>query len=349
MSLLTQMVQEMAAGGSTGAHAIATTPGSLFGGGIVNGDRARKRINQGKKRKMMRRRLVQLTDGYVILENIGAHSNSTNFSSTDVISKLDAQEKKSNAGDDTTAFGMEDENGNLIKVYVRTDSAGDFEKALAAMLAGEDSDEDNINSTKEIAEVLFKLKDKFEIIDVVWPEITGDEEEEQEMQASDNDEGQENQDSDNDEGQENQDSEEAVDDLDNTTEPDQSTNPNQNDDGAKSALEQVIDMMKSEAEAKQAEANARKAEANAREADAVARASQSKVSQEEQIIDMEDYYKEKSTQDKEAKQLAKLAQFKHDKNKDMSNQFTAEGDQSDSGVCVSIDKLTTLILKRLGA
>ena len=333
MSLLKQMVKEMAAAGATAAHSIAAVPGGLFGGGVVDASKAKKRNKRTRNRKMIRR---VMSESGVIYENLGANSGENDFSSSDVVSKLDAAEKRAKSGDDTTAFGMEDEDGNLVKVYVKTESAEDFEKALAAMLAGEDDNEDNVNTALEIAEVLFKLKDKFEIVDVEWPTIEGDEEEEQEMEGGDAEGGDmEGGDMDAEGGDMDAEGGEG-DDLDlgdeGDGEGDAEGDMEADDNDAKSALDKVIDMMKADAEAKKAEAEAKTAEAKAKEADAVARASQAKVTQEEQILDMESHYKDKSDQQKEAKQLAKLAQYQHEKVKDAETTLSMESVEKEGRV-----------------
>lgn len=307
MSLLNDLVQEMAAAGATGAHAIAGVPGSLFDGGVV--DAQQKKL----KKKNMMRRVMNMKEG------LGVNLDRNDFDSSDVISKIDAAGKKEDQGTDTTPFGLEDEDGNIIKVYIQNDQAEEFEKTLSAMLAGADDDEDEKNQSSEIAEILFKLKDKFDIVDVEWPGIEGDVEEEQEVAGGGEDplggaggeaggedplggEG----------GEAGGDLEglgdEEGDGLDDEMAPD--------DSGAESALSQVIDMMKSDAEAKKAEADARAAEARAKEAEYSAQSSASRVKKEEQIYDMENAEKKKKDQEKEAQQMAKLARHQYDKASD---------------------------------
>ena len=329
MSLLKDMIKEMAAAGSTGAHSVAGAPGSLFGGGAIDPKKAKR-----QQRKMLRRIMkmpTNMKESFSILEALGASSGETDFSASDVISKLDSNEKKSKAGEDTTAFGLEDEDGNLVKVYVKTDSAEDFEKALGSMLAGEYDNEDDENSALEIAEVLFKLKDKFEIVDVEWPSIEGDEEEEQEMDAGEEGDleggaGGEG----GDEGDLGLDAEGGEEDLGLDAEGgeggegDLGAEEDTSEEDAKSALDKVIDMMKADADAKMAEAKAREAEAKAKEAEHTAKAAQARVTQEEQVLDMETYYKDKQDQEKEAKQLAKMAKFKHDKARDAEATLSME-------------------------
>lgn len=61
---------------------------------------------------------------------------------------------------ETIAFGLEDDNGEIIKVYVNAEEAEAFEKALGDMLGSED----------DIEEVIQKLSDDYDIVSVEWPE-----------------------------------------------------------------------------------------------------------------------------------------------------------------------------------
>lgn len=73
-----------------------------------------------------------------------------------------------NKGYDTSTFGLQDADGNIVRVTVNREQAVSFETDLNQIL----SDTEN---KKEIAEILFMLRDKFEILDVEWAEpITED-------------------------------------------------------------------------------------------------------------------------------------------------------------------------------
>lgn len=73
-----------------------------------------------------------------------------------------------NKGYDTSTFGLQDADGNIVRVTVNREEATSFETELNQIL----SDTEN---KKEIAEILFMLRDKFEILDVEWAEpITED-------------------------------------------------------------------------------------------------------------------------------------------------------------------------------
>lgn len=86
----------------------------------------------------------------------------------DVMNRLDRSVKLDEV--DTITFGLETDDGKIVKVYVKADQAEDFEKALAEKLGKVD----------DIEEVLNELSKEYEIVDVEWPtEEVADEAEEQ--------------------------------------------------------------------------------------------------------------------------------------------------------------------------
>ena len=313
---------EEAAAGATAAHSIAGAHGGL--GSEPDGSepseklpRARPLWNVKKKKKKKKPMKESLLRQLTLHEE-----DDPSFDQADVISKLKASEKSAEADQDTVAFGLEDEDGNIVKVHVRTAEAEDFQKALETELSriGEDDEEDDQPVTQtEIAEVLFTLKDKFEIVDVEWGEIPEDEEVEQGMDADvdadvDIEGGEEGMDDE-------MSDEEGMDD----------------EEDAKTALQQVIDMMKADAEAKTAEANAKKAEAEAESAKYAAQAATAKVKQEEEVLDMEAYNKAESDKSKEAKTLAQLAKYKHSVAKDEVETGMEDNYDMDPEVDVDVD------------
>jgi len=359
MSLLKTLVSEMA-DGATGAHAIATggghetttdiqnkkKDGTLWGGGVVNGkprNVLRRVINMAHKKQ---------TNLESVIESLGVDHGSTDFDASDVLSKVDAAQKREIQNDDTTAFGLEDDQGNLVKVYVQNDQAEEFEKSLAAMLAGELENNEQENTAPEIAEVLFKLKDKYDLVDVEWPGINGDEEEEQVVvgdagAAGGNPKG---------DGLDLEGGDTAgkgdelgLDDveggeLDLGVEGDMTAN-----DDAKSALQDVIDVMKADAEARLADAEARTAEARAKEAEYTGQAASARVKREEQVFDMEAADKEQKELKKSAEEQAKLARYQHSKAQDREASLSMESvdDDDDDEKEITLTELTNLILKNL--
>lgn len=78
--------------------------------------------------------------------------------------------------DPTVTYGVEDDLGNLMKITVKSDVAKEFEERLSQeiqknMEFSQDLGELSQKNTPSMAEVLFKLKDDFEIIDVEFPTI----------------------------------------------------------------------------------------------------------------------------------------------------------------------------------
>lgn len=318
MSMLKEVIDtivEDAVGGSTGAGGIASHMGSLFAGGYMNRRKSpNSPKNYAKKPKQLFSEAAEDSDEYNI---------------SNVLSKLDAAEKRANADDDVAIFGLEDDMGNVIKVYVKKEHASAFENELGEILqASKDSEE-----PFEVAEVMYELSKKYDIVDADWGEsIVADEEQEQAVApaagaagaaaaapgaegdpAAAGAEGAEGT------GEEGE------------GEPDMSAAGGEDmgvtggEEDAKTALQQVIDMMKADAEAKHAEADARKAEARAREAEAAMKSSEHKVKQEEDILDMEEFNNSKKEEQEEASRLAKLAKYRHDKARDAEHILHSEG------------------------
>lgn len=225
-----------------------------------------------------------------------------------VIAKLKSLEnRESQDHRDTVTFGLQDDNDGLVRVVVKHEQAADFEKALQAIMADTDDDE----RQPEIAEILYKLKDRFDLVDVQWPDV--EEDEEQVPAPLDGDPAADGQVDPN-----------AGGDL-GADMGDPNAMPGGDTSSTETLLAQVIDMMKADAEARTADARAREAEAKNREASAIASQASTRVKQEEQFLDMDMYNKSKKEADKEAKRLAQLSKWKHEVGggKDDEDDFSA--------------------------
>jgi len=242
------------------------------------------------------------------------------FNSQDVLSKLKSAEKNNKISDDAVGFVLEEidkETGEVkmvkvfVKVFVSKEHADAFEKALSISL------EDN-KDKKEIAEILFDLREKFNIVNVEWPEIPEDEEVDQELAGEQGLEGEQDL---------------APDEMGATDELDMPPDQESED---KSTLQQLIDLMKSESEAKKAEAEAKKAEAQAEEAKYAAQTAMARLKTEEELIDMEDFEKEKQEKEKEYKQLSQLAKFRQQKANDLEGELNADSSSMDIDKSVEI-------------
>jgi hypothetical protein len=84
---------------------------------------------------------------------------SDNVSQMDVNRYLDKAHELNDEVDSVT-FGMETDDGNIVKVWVNAQEADAFEAALAELLGQED----------DVEEVINIMADKFDIVDVEWPQ-----------------------------------------------------------------------------------------------------------------------------------------------------------------------------------
>lgn len=159
-------ISETASVGATSASSIA-----------VNFDSKSQTKNKNKKRfkDLMKGKIINTFNPRNFLISVNE-----NFDIESVFSRLSSMEKagqpKKTEG---TTFGIEDDNGNIMKVTVRADQAKDFEYEVATYLAdikmnvvGMPKGRDSADIS--MAELLFKMKDKYDIIDVEFPKIPGD-------------------------------------------------------------------------------------------------------------------------------------------------------------------------------
>lgn len=360
---------EIAAAGSTGAGSIAAVPG----GGTANirrrdiraGDRewhrdavnnrdskgkhlelspeARKKLEDLKNKKKKKKGLR----GFIADKTKRLFRISEAFEMTDVVSRLKGAEDMGHAGG-TITYGVEDDDGNIMKVTVAAEQAEEFEARLSQELAeildynknamsidGVDSNRETSKSQSKnisMAELLFNLRREYDIIDVEFPTIpvdgiynadkvsyktpeTGDPDFASEEGAGDDmDDGMGMGDAPGAEGGEEDDM--GLDDsaLDDELSDDESEDfPDvgiEDETSEQSVLSKVIDMMKADAEAKIAQANAEAEKAKAAQAEYQAKAATATVQQQEELMRMEAKMEEQKKKEKEAKKLADLAKFR---------------------------------------
>jgi hypothetical protein len=315
------ILREDGAGGSVGGGAVAAFAMPLFTSLVQRTTAPAPKVIKYSKRKKEKKNNLGIREAFQKLSENDPTSTGTNsFDTTNVIAKLKSLEgKEKTDAKDTTTFGLEDDNGGLVRVTIKNDQAADFEKALQAYMSDVEDDEE----IPEIAEMLFDLKDRFDIVDVVWPDVVEDEEQEQGLNGQPADGGADGGvdlglgGAEGGEGAEG--GLEGGADLENLG----GAEGGEDAGSTKDLLTQVIDMMKADAEARKAEARAKEAEAKGREAEAMTHQANSKVKQEEQMLDMDSYYKSQKDESKEAKRLAQLARWKHE--------MGGEGDDEDSG------------------
>jgi hypothetical protein len=309
MKHIRDLLRETAVPGTTSGGDVAGVRGSLFSRPIKREKTEVPKIRVIRFHHDSRGRLRES-----VLNKLLKETNTGGFKTADIMSKLKSAQKTFNFDKDSVSFGLEDDNGNTVKVYVRATQAAEFEKALSEILHDYSSEQD----LKEIPEILFSLKDKFEIIHVDWGNVEEDEEEPTQVPDATDDST--------DVPDDKQDDDEDV-----QGDPDE---PDMNADmdaaaGNESALDKVLAMLKADAEAKTAEANAKTAEANAKEAEYALKAAEFKIKGEEDVLDMEAFFKKQTDEKKETQKLAKLARWRHEKALDAKNGYDDEDDEVD--------------------
>lgn len=85
---------------------------------------------------------------------------------------------------DAQCFGLEMEDGKVVKVYVKQEQAEDFEEAMSKRL-GEDDD---------IETALEELGKEFEILEIVWPDGDKEDEDDLDDEEGDDEDGEEEED-----------------------------------------------------------------------------------------------------------------------------------------------------------
>lgn len=160
---MTKSLKETASAGAISTGSIAVNTGGS--GGAVSWQELMKKY-KGKKA------------GYKPVKPFSITINEA-FDLQDVLSRLNGIEGKStdwaNSRDNVT-YGVEDDEGNIMKVTVRKPQAKEFEVYLAQQLGDQQQASlsgDTVQSVS-MAELLFNLKDKFDIIDVDFPKIPTD-------------------------------------------------------------------------------------------------------------------------------------------------------------------------------
>jgi len=265
---------------------VAGARGSLFGGVI-------KQTANGPKFKKNRK-----------IKKLSEDVKSNTFASTDVISKLDDAEKNNEMKKNTVAYGIEDSDGNVTKVYVDKEQDEEFKKALGDMLQDDEH--------TDVAEILFNLRNSFDIKHVVWPKLPEDEEVDNKL---DNPEGGAP------EGETPPNAEDTTkgaageDTLPGGEGGDMGAPPEDiGGNDSQSILLKVIDMLRADADAKAAEANAKAKEAEAEQAKLSIHMTNMKVKNEEDMLRAEDHFKKQSEAKKEEDRLAKLAKYRNEIN-----------------------------------
>jgi hypothetical protein len=154
-------IKETASAGATGGGAIAVNPSRL--GDKESFSKFLMKFYSRVKNKMEMKPVVMsrtLTEFYDL---------------SDIVSRLKGVEGSDVKKDNTVTYGVEDDDGNIMKISVKKDQAKDFEYRLARDMA--DAKDNKLSGSKtnvSLAELLYNLKDEFDVVDVEFPTIPKD-------------------------------------------------------------------------------------------------------------------------------------------------------------------------------
>ena len=285
MKLSDFMIKEDAGAGATSASSIAAVPG---------GTRRRSKMLRRAMPKVGNVEKIKYSNTVTIKEA----KDDSNVSA--IVARLNAAKHRGQTERPYVTFGLEDQRGNLVRVKVAADQSQEFEQALAQTL------EDDENDPRDIGEVIYDFKDRFDILGIDWPRSSLEEADEE--TADEPDEAPEDQEPSEDELEDPED-----DKLPAIEEPAPLEPAGASSNELNSTLIAIVDMLKSEIEAKKAEARAREKEAEAQQAKYAAEISANKVRAEQDILDMEAWNKKNSAEQKEARKLAMLAKYRYEK------------------------------------
>jgi len=115
---------------------------------------------------MLYNSLVKISEDFELFESEGGTNSNIPIAAdedageSEIINKLNRSVKLDEI--DTIAFGLETDDGKIVKVYVNAEQAEEFEKALS----------DKLGQLDDIEEVLNELSKEYEIVDVEWPDDT---------------------------------------------------------------------------------------------------------------------------------------------------------------------------------
>ena len=247
-----------------------------------------------------------------------------------------------------TTFGIEDDNGNLMKVTVRAEQAEEFEQEIARYIADIRTSIEDLpmkNSAKEIsmAELLYKMRDKFDIIDVEFPKIPtdviynadkatpatdipstapegemGDMGDDMNANMNFDELNPENGTGELDADIEGANGTEGELDLENPDDLDMATDFEEEPDDQRSILDKVISMLKSQADADIERARAEAEKAKAEQARYTAQATQFAMRDEEERLRYELEQEEQKKREKDARRMEDMAKHKIAKTLSMS-------------------------------
>lgn len=235
--------------------------------------------------------------------------------------KLADIQRKQEVDGSTTAFAFEDDEGHLVKVYVNKEQAENFKKELSELL--DDAEHEDL----EISEVIYRLHQKYDIVNVEWCEGAIPEDEEvvdPNAPIENNVDAQNKGLPDSDEvgdvtadGQADPDAVSAEPGAEGEADPmaaDATTAPvDVNAEVSKMAmLDKVLGLLQARTDADRAKAEAEKAKSDVEASRVAAQAAAQYASSQEELMDMDNYNKRSQEDKREATLQSKLIRYRHD-------------------------------------
>jgi len=325
---------ETAPAGAIGAHGIAVRMDSPTGIPMQRreisfldfvGDYLNKKEDGGKKvKKPKGKDKKKKRKSYLKEENT--------FNLSQVHSKLTGIRNQNRVGTNSVSYAVEDDDGNLMKITVRKDQAEKFEAALSEHMA--DVEEYKMTGrgyAKSIAEILYDLKQQFDIIDVQFPRIpenkiyvipqarieeADNEDDEEKTDFSSNFEDDDSEDEFPQNGKEENPSKEPEGDEEKPEEePEEDIGVDmdeaeEDEEDEKTMLKSLLQMMIKQAEAEIAKAEAEAEKSRALQAEYSAIAAKEEMAKQTELARLEKELEEQKAKEREAKKLADLARYK---------------------------------------
>ncbi len=197
----------------------------------------------------------------------------------------------------TSTFGLQDADGNIVRVTVNREEAADFEQQLNSLLA-------DTENQKEIAEILYILRNDFEILDVDWADSITEDEDEEAVDASPSEDSGLDDESDLDlDSDEDEDGEEIDIDSDGASDMDMQQNTVE-------LLQQVIELLRTETESRSAEAELRTAKAQSQTQQVQADQHQREIDQQVEMANVEKFEEEEKEKNKHEKLIQRIARYR---------------------------------------
>ncbi len=290
-----------------GTGAITTASVAAPVGAALPASKPKKR-----KRKMIRRSigiaesaLVKFDTSTALLYQIEVlKEDEADHISTMVNSKIDHAQRQhtladKNVAHQTSVFGLQDADGNVIKVTVKREEANDFEQRLNSILAD--------GEQKEISEIIYMLKDDFDIVNVDWAEpITEDDPTPTKDDQLDDEVGGE-EDSLGDDLDLPDDGEELGDDEEEDAPAVDSTSMQQS---TVELLQQVVDMLKKETEVRSSEAELLSAQNRAATQEVENTAEEKELERQIELANVEEFEDKEREENKREKLVQRIARYR---------------------------------------